>query len=65
MIQWWIQDFPEGGVPTLKGAPTYYLPHFSQKLHENKEILAERGAPGTRAPPSQPRGGRASLASPP
>ena len=43
--QWRIQDFPEGGAPTLKGggAPTYYLPHFSQKLHENKEILAERG----------------------
>ena len=43
--QWRIQDFPEEGAPTLKGggAPTYYLPNFSRKLHENEEILAERG----------------------
>ena len=37
MIQCRIQDFPEGG------APTYYLANFSQKLHENKEILSPRG----------------------
>ena len=36
---------PKGGAPT-------YLPNFSQKLHENEEILAERG------------GGHASLAPP-
>ena len=42
ILQWWIQDFPEGGTPTPDGAPTYYLTNFSQKLHENKEILAQR-----------------------
>ena len=42
--QWRIQDFPERGAPTLKGALTYYLPNFSQKLHENEEILAGGGA---------------------
>ena len=34
--------FPRGGAPTLRGgAPTYYSPNFSRKLHENEEILAE------------------------
>ena len=33
-----------------RGAPTYYLPNFYQKLHENEKNLAERGAQGTRAP---------------
>ena len=38
-LQWQILDFPGGRQP-LRGAPTYYLTNFSQKLHENKEILA-------------------------
>ena len=49
-----IQDFSEGGAPTLGGVPTYYLPNFSGKLHENEGILAERGAsrvPGAPPPP--------------
>ena len=50
--QWRIQDFPEGGAPTLGGAPTYYLPNFSWKLHENEEILGEGGA--SLAPPLDP-----------
>ena len=50
-FQWRIQDFPEGGAPTLRGAPTYYLPNFSGKLHENEEILAEKWG---RAPPLDP-----------
>ena len=34
-----------GGCSNPKGGetPTYYLINFSWKLHENKEILAERG----------------------
>ena len=35
---------------TPKGAPTYHLTNFSQKLHENEEILAQRGTQGTHAP---------------
>ena len=31
--QWWIQDFPEGGVNLL----------FSWKLYENEEILVGGG----------------------
>ena len=42
--------FPRGGCANPMGAPTYYWPNFSRKLHENEEILAE--------------GGRASLAPP-
>ena len=44
-LQWRIQDFPEEGVltPRGRGAPTYYLANFSQKLHENEEILGQRG----------------------
>ena len=50
-FQWRIQDFPEEGALTPKGgAPTYYLANFSQKLHENEEILG-RGERVPRAPP--------------
>ena len=35
-----MQDYP-GGVNPKKGAPTYYLTKFSQKLHENGENWAE------------------------
>ena len=42
--QWRIQDFPEEGALTPKGGmPTYYLANFSRKLHENEEILGQRG----------------------
>ena len=53
-FQWRIQDFPEEGALTPKGggAPTYYLANFCQKMHENEEILGQRGGGrGTRAPP--------------
>ena len=36
--------FPRGGGANPKGAPTYYLANFSRKLHENEEILGQRGA---------------------
>ena len=50
-VQWRIQDFPEEGALTPKeGALTYYLVNYSRKLHENEEILGQRGARGTRAP---------------
>ena len=43
--------FPRGGGANLKGgAPTYYLANFSRKLHENEEILGQRGG----ARPSRP-----------
>ena len=36
--------FPRGGGANPKGgAPTYYLANFCQKLHENEEILGQRG----------------------
>ena len=41
-VQWRIQDFPKG-MPTPKGAPTYYLTNFYRKLHVNEEILAQGG----------------------
>ena len=44
--QWRIQDFPEKGALTSKGAPAYYLANFSRKLHENEEILGH----GARVP---------------
>ena len=36
--QWRIQDFPEEGVPTPQGLPTYDFAKFSQKLHEIERI---------------------------
>ena len=50
--QWRIQDFPDGGAPTPeRGAPTYYLTNFSQKLHENEENLTPEGGARVPAPP--------------
>ena len=44
--------FSRGGCANPKGgAPTYYLPNFSRKLHENEEILAERGGACPWRPP--------------
>ena len=40
-----------GKTPEEPGAPAYYLANFSQKLHENEEILA-RGE--GYAPPDPP-----------
>ena len=39
-MQWRIQNFPEEGAPTPRGAPTYDFVNFFRKLHENEEILA-------------------------
>ena len=33
-----------------KGAPTYHFANFSRKLHENEEILGQRGARIPHAP---------------
>ena len=42
--------FPRGGGANPKGGvPTYYLAKFSRKLHENEEILGQRG--GARGTP--------------
>ena len=36
--------FPRGGGTNPKGgAPTYYLANLFQKLHENEEIMGQRG----------------------
>ena len=43
-LQWRIQDFPEEGAPTLRGAPTYDFAKFSQKLHEIEEFGPPGGA---------------------
>ena len=50
MIQWRIQDFPEGVRQPQRGASTYYLTKFPRKLHENEEMLTQRGG----ARPSHP-----------
>ena len=43
--QWRIQDFPEEEALTPKGGGTNLnLANFSRKLHENEEILDQRGA---------------------
>ena len=53
--QWRIQDFPEEGALTPKGgAPIYYLANFSRKLHENEEILGQRGGARPSRPPLDP-----------
>ena len=49
-IQWRIQDFPEEGAPTPRGAQTYDFAIFSQKLHEIERIWAPKGG----ARPSRP-----------
>ena len=36
--QWWIQDFPAVGEPTLQGAPTYNLPKFPKNCMKLKEF---------------------------
>ena len=36
--QWQIQDFPEEGATTPRGAPTYNFAKCSQKLHEIERI---------------------------
>ena len=38
ILQWKIQDFPEVGVPTLQGMPTYNFAKISQKLHKIERI---------------------------
>ena len=44
--------FPRGGGANRKGeAPTYYLEKFSRKLHENEEILGQRGGGCPLRPP--------------
>ena len=52
-MQWRIQDFPEEGALTQRGAPTYYLANFCRKLHENEEILG-RGGTRDACPPLDP-----------
>ena len=42
--QWWIQDFPEVGAPTLRGELTYDFAKFSQKMHEIERNFILRGA---------------------
>ena len=45
--------FPRGGGANPKGGPpTYYLANFFRKLHENEEILGQRG--GARVPRAPP-----------
>ena len=51
--QWQIQDFPEEGAPTPRGAPTYNFAIFSQKLHEIERIWAPGGR-ASLAPPLDP-----------
>ena len=43
LSQWQIQDFPEEGVPTAWGAPTYDFAKIFQKLHEIERIWTPRG----------------------
>ena len=47
--------FPRGGGANPKGgAPTYYLANYSRKLHENEEILGQRGAASLALPLDPP-----------
>ena len=46
--KWWIQDFPEVGVPALEGeGATYDFARVFQKLHETERIWT-RGGGGRR-----------------
>ena len=47
-MQWRIQDFPEEGAPTPRGAPTYNFANFPQKLHEIEKF--EPGGGGASVP---------------
>ena len=49
--QWRIQDFPEEGAPTPRGAPTYDFAKFSQKLHEIERIWIPWGRASLAPPP--------------
>ena len=47
--------FPRGGGTNPKGGvPTYYLANFSPKLHENEEILDQRGHASLASPLDPP-----------
>ena len=51
-IQWWIEDFPEGGQLQRLGCQPIIFANFPQKLHEIEEIWAEGGrVPGSPPPP--------------
>ena len=50
-MQWRIQDFPEEGASTPRGAPTYNFAKFSQKLHEIERIWTPRGDVRPSRPP--------------
>ena len=47
--------YPRGGGANPKGGvPTYYLANFSRILHENEEILGQRGGARPLRPPLDP-----------
>ena len=45
-LQWRIRDFPEEGAPTPEWGTSLLFGQFSQKLHENEEILGQTGGGG-------------------
>ena len=47
-LQWRIQDFPQGVLPTSKIATIFQI--FAEKLHENERIWTPRGR-ASLAPP--------------
>ena len=50
------QGFSRGGGANPKGGgvPAYYLVKFFQKLHENEEILGQKGGRTSLVPPLDP-----------
>ena len=52
LVQWRIQDFPEGGAWTLQGGREHAK--FSRKLHEIERIWTPRGGRASLTPPLDP-----------
>ena len=52
--QWRIQDFPEEGVPTPRGEPTYDFAKFPQNCMKLKEF-GPGGERASLAPPLDPQ----------
>ena len=52
LLQWRIQDFPQGGAPTPKSAIIFQF--FPRKLHENERIWTPGGGTRPWHPPLDP-----------
>ena len=46
-MQWWIQDFPQGGINLVGGAPNFRGGYVSKILYVETKESGPLGGPGT------------------